>query len=459
MVIFSFVLACLLVSVGLGWFNELSAKEMTMPWLDGYFWLAGIVFIIVTAILAGCYPALYLSSFRPVAVLKGVMTTSRWAALPRKVLVVVQFTVSVGLIISTIVVYRQIQFAKNRPVGYTREGLMTIEMKSDDFKGKYDVLRNELLRTGVVSNMSASMGKVTQVVSGNNGFDWKGKDPNDDESFGTLAVTLDHGQTAGWQFIAGRDFSRDFAGDSSGVVINASFAKYTKLQNPIGETITWKWFGNKMRTYTILGVVRDMVMASPYEPVEPTLFFVKALNGEVSHINIRVHPRVAMGQAIPKIEAVFKKLVPAVPFDYSFVDQDYALKFAAEERIGKLAGFFTVLAIFISCLGLFGLASYVAEQRTREIGVRKVLGASVFDVWRLLSKEFVRLVIIALFISVPIAWSLMQSWLQNYQYRTEMSWWIVAATGLLAIFITLLTISFHAIKAALMNPVKSLRLE
>lgn len=459
-VFFSYLLACILVSIFLPWFNDLSGKAMVMPWWDGYFWLAGIVFIVITAVLAGSYPALYLSSFKPVTGLKGgVFHSGRWASLPRKALVVVQFTVSAGLIISTIIIYKQVLFAKDRPVGYTREGLLTLAMKSDDFKGKYDLLRNELLRTGVVSNMSASMGRVTEVVSGNNGFDWKGKDPKDEESFGTLAVSFDHGKTIGWQFVAGRDYSADFPGDSSGVVVNESFVKYTKLENPVGETITWKWRDKPPVPYTILGVVKDMVMDSPYEPVEPTLFFAKSLNGGVSDLNIRVNPGVAMSAAIPKIEAVFKKLVPAVPFDYTFVDQDYASKFSAEERIGKLAGFFTVLAIFISCLGLFGLASYMAEQRTREIGVRKVLGASIPDLWYLLSKEFVLLVLIAMCISVPITWSFMQKWLQNYQYRADMHWWIIAATGSLVVIITLLTISFHTIKAALMNPVKCLRIE
>jgi len=332
-------------------------------------------------------------------------------------------------------------------------------MKSDDYKGKLDVLRNELLSTGVVSNTSASMGKVTEVVSGNNGFDWKGKNPNDEESFATLAVSIEQGRTAGWQFIAGRDFSPDFPADSSGVVVNEAFAKYTKLQNPVGETITWKWRDKPPVPYTVLGVVRDMVMESPYDPIEPTMFFIKALNGGVSNINIRVKPNVAMSQALPKIEAAFKKIVPSVPFDYSFVDRDYASKFSAEERVGKLAGFITILAILISCLGLFGLASYMAEQRTREIGVRKVLGASIVNLWFLLSKEFVALVLIAMCISVPIAWSFMQSWLENFKYRAGMNWWIVGATGLMVLFITLLSISFHTIKASLMNPVKSLRSE
>ena len=223
--------------------------------------------------------------------------------------------------------------------------------------------------------------------------------------------------------------------------------------------ITWKWHDDPPKPYTVLGVVRDMVMASPYEPVEPTLFFVKALNGGVNWINIKVKPGIAMHTALPKIEASFKQLVPAVPFDYKFVDEEYAIKFAAEERISKLAGFFATLAIIISCLGLFGLASFVAEQRTKEIGVRKVLGASLFDLWQLLSLEFAALVIISLLIAAPVAYYFMHGWLQNYPYRTALSWWIFAAAGLCSIAITLLTVSSQAIKAALANPVKSLRTE
>jgi ABC-type antimicrobial peptide transport system permease subunit len=458
-VILSFVLACFLVNISLSLFNNLAAKEMNVPWNDFYFWLISVGFIFFTGLLAGSYPALYLSSFKPVKVLKGTFRSSRLATIPRKTLVVLQFTVSVALIISTIVVYRQLQLGKDRPVGYTREGLIMIEMKSDDFHGKYDLFRTEFLNTGVVTELSESMGKVTEVVSGNNGFDWTGRNPNKEESFGTLAVTHEHGKTVGWQFITGRDFSRDYTSDSTGVVINESAVQYMELKNPVGETITWKWKDNQPQPYKILGVIRDMVMESPYDPVEPTLFFVKALNGGVNWINIRIKPGVAMSQALPKIESVFKKLVPTAPFDYKFVDQDYALKFAAEERISKLAGFFAALAIFISCLGLFGLATFMAEKRTKEIGVRKVLGASVFNLWGLLSKEFVTLVIVSFLIAVPVSYYLMHTWLENYQFRTDLSWWIFAAAGGGALVITLLTVSFQAIRAAVANPVKSLRTE
>ena len=458
-VILSFLLSVMLVNISLSWFNDLAGKEMKLPWGDLYFWMISLGFIFITGLLAGSYPAFYLSSFIPVKVLKGTFRIGRFASIPRKALVVSQFTVSVALIISTIVVYRQVEFAKNRPVGYSREGLLMIEMKSPDFYGKYDLFRAELLNTGVVSDLSQSMGKVTEVASGNNGFDWKGRDPEKEESFATLAVTHEHGKTVGWQFIAGRDFLRANASDSDAVVINESAAKYIGLQNPIGETISWKWRDDQPKPYKILGVIRDMVMESPYEPVEPTLFFVKALNGGVNWFNIRIHPAVPVSLALPKIEAVLKKLIPSAPFDYKFVDQDYALKFAAEERISKLAGFFAVLAVFISCLGLFGLASFVAEQRTKEIGVRKVLGASVYHLWILLSREFVLLVMISLLLATPIAYYFMFNWLQDYQYRAALSWWIFGIAGGAAMLITLLTVSFQAIKAAISNPVRSLRAE
>ncbi len=458
-VTFSFIASCFLVNLLLPWFNNLSGKEMKLPLNNFYFWSMCIVFIFITSLLAGSYPALYLSSFKPITVLKGTFRAGKLAALPRKVLVVTQFTISVALVISTIVIYRQIQFATNRPVGYDKEGLLMVDMRSDDFFGKYDLLRSELLKTGVVSNMSESMGKSTELVSGNDGFDWTGRNLNKNGSFGTLAVTHEHGKTVGWQFIAGRDFSREFMNDSSGVVINEAAAKYMELKNPVGETITWKWKENRPVPYTILGVIKDMVMESPYDPVEPTMFFIKPLNGGVSCINIRVKTGLAMSKALPAIATVFKKLIPSVPFEYEFADEDYAQKFAAEERVGKLAGFFTILALFISCLGLFGLASFVAGQRTREVGIRKVLGASTFALWRLLSNEFVALVSISLIIAVPIAYYFMHNWLQDYQYRAALSWWIFAAAGAGALVITLLTVSFQSIKAALANPVKSLRTE
>ncbi len=459
-VILAFVIALLVVSVSLPWFNNLAAKQMALPLANGSFWAVSLAFIFITGLLAGSYPAFYLSSFKPVKVLKGTFRVGRLASLPRKVLVVTQFTVSAVLIICTIIVYRQVQFSKSRDMGYSAAGLISLEMKSDDFYGKDDILRNELKKTGVVDEMSESMGKVTELSSNNGGFNWKGKDPKADPNFGTLAISPEYGKTVGWQFITGRDFLPNTPGDSTGLVINETAAKYMALKNPVGEEVTWTWWQNNNQLhYKILGVIKDMVMESPYKIVEPTVFYIKGHNGGVNWINIKMKKNVAASVALPKIEAVFKKIIPSAPFDYKFMDEEYAAKFAAEERTGKLSGFFTTLAIFISCLGLFGLSSFVAEQRQKEIGIRKVLGASVFNLWRLLSKDFMILVVISLLIASPAAYYFMHSWLQNYEYRTEMSWWIFAAAGGGALVITLLTVSWQSIAAALMNPVKSLKTE
>src|SRR3569833_284171 len=407
----SFVLSLFLVYVFLPWFNDISAKDISIPIQSGWFWLAGAIFILLTSIIAGSYPALYLSSFNAVKVLKGTFRVGRFASLPRKVLVVTQFTVSVSLIICTIVVYRQVQAAKDRPVGYTRDGLVMIEKKSGDYDGKYDLLRTELKKTGVVSEISESAGKVTEVVSGNGGFMWRGKDTRLDDQLGTLPVSFEYGKTVGWQFVQGRDFSRDFLTDSSGIVINESAARYMSLKNPVGEAVSWKFQDQPMRYYKILGVVKDMIMESPYEPTYPTIFMIKGHIG-TNIINVKINPKVSAGEALPKIAAVFRKIVPSAPFEYKFADEEYAAKFAAETHIGTLAAIFAALAIFISCLGLFGLSAFVAEQRTKEIGVRKVLGASVVNLWGMLSGNFVRLVILSQIIASPVANYFMHQWLQ-----------------------------------------------
>ncbi|MBN8855661.1 MAG: ABC transporter permease [Sphingobacteriales bacterium 50-39] len=461
MVFFSFVVALVLTAVSLNWFNQLSAKEMTMPWGQPLFWMVSVAFILVTGIISGSYPALFLSSFKPVKALKGAFKLGRGATIPRKVLVVFQFTISVALINCTIIILRQVDHARNRPVGYTREGLVMMKMKSGDFYGKYDLIRNELLRTGVVEEFAESMGKVTEMASNNGGFEWQGSDQGKDQNFGTLAVSPDYGRTIGWQFVQGRDFSREMAGDSTGMVINESAAKFMGLKDPVGMDITWTWWQDRTKVlhYKIIGVVKDMIMQSPYDNMRPIVFYQKGFNGGFSWMLVKVKPSVAMHKALPKIEAVMKKLVPSAPFDYQFADEDYASKFASEERSSKLAGFFAALAIFISSLGLFGLASFTAEQRTKEVGIRKVLGASVLNIWGLLSKEFFLLVIVSLLIAAPTAYYFMYDWLQNYTYRAEISGWVFAASGGAALMITLITVSFQAIRAALSNPTKSLRME
>jgi hypothetical protein len=455
-VILAFFFAMVITGLSLGWFNMLAGKQMAMPFTNFYFWIISFSFVLITGVVAGSYPAFYLSSFLPVKVLKGTFRAGRFASMPRKVLVVLQFTVSVTLVIGTIVVYQQIQFAKNRPVGYNRDGLLLIQMTTPDFFGKYEVLRDKLKNTGAVEEMSQSAGPITAVWSSQGGFKWKGKSPEQQAEFATLSVTSGYGKTVGWQFVDGRDFSSEFATDVSGFVITEGAAKLMNLENPVGEIVHWEPGWRKGDDFKILGVIKDMVMESPYSTPMPTIFF---LADYVSWINVKINPEVSTSDALPKIEAVFKEMMPDVPLDYKFADQEYALKFAYEERVGKLASVFACLAILISCLGLFGLASFTAEQRTKEIGIRKVVGASVFSLCKMLSKDFVVLVIIASVVSVPIAFYFLQDWLQKYQYRTEISWWIFAVVGMGAVIITLLTVTYQAMKAALLSPVKSLRSE
>jgi ABC-type antimicrobial peptide transport system permease subunit len=456
MVAFSYIIAILLVLTILPWFNSVADKIMTIPWTYPFFWLINMVFIIVTALLAGIYPAFYLSSFKPIKTLKGTFRVGRLAALPRKTLVIVQFTVSVTLIISTIIVYQQIQFAKSRPVGYTRDGLLMIPKTTDELRGKYDVLRTGLKNTGVVAEMAESASALTDIGSMNGGFDWKGKDPSLQMDFGTLGITYEYGKTIGWQFIAGRDFSRDYPTDSAGFIVNETAVKLMGLKHPIGESIRWDTDFFDGENFKIIGVVKDMVMKSPFEPIKPTIFF---LQGYKNYVLVKINPNVSTSDALPKIEAAFKKVAPNSPFDYQFVDETYARKFGEEERMANLVTFFAILAIFISCLGLFGLASFIAEQRTKEIGIRKVLGASVTNLWQMLSKDFLILVIISCLIATPLTWYFMSEWLEKYTYRTEISWWIFVIVSLFSLMICLMTISYQAIKAALMNPVKTLKTE
>ncbi|MDR3715357.1 MAG: ABC transporter permease [Puia sp.] len=455
--IFAFILSIALVELTLPWFNAIAGKSIIIPWTSGSFWMAGLVFCLFTGLLAGSYPALYLSSFKPVKVLKGLFRAGRLAALPRKVLVVVQFTVSIALIIGTIIVYQQIRFAKNRPVGYSRDGLLALEMVSPEFQGKYDLIRNELKNTGAVDEVAESDGELMEVGStqGIQAFDWKGKPSGLNGDMAYITITPGYGRTIGWQFLDGNDLSGGSSVDSSEIIINEAAAQKMELRDPVGETITWKntQIGGR---YKIRGVVKNIVMNSPYEAAQPTIFLLK---GDLNWILIKINPAISAGAGLSKIGAVFKKLLPAVPFDYKFVDDAYAAKFAAEERVGKLASFFAVLAVFISCLGLFGLASFVAEQRTREIGVRKVLGASTINLWGLLSKDFIGLVVLSNLIAGPLAWLVLHQWLKQYEYRTPIHWWVFGLSGLGALLITLITVSYQALKAALMNPVKSLKNE
>ena len=449
---FAFILSLLLVQLTLPFFNDVAGKKLAVPWGNPVFWALCIVFSFITGLIAGSYPALYLSSFEPVKILKGTFRAGRLASIPRKVLVVVQFSVSVILIIGTIIVFRQIQFAKNRPIGYSRDGLVIMEMRTGDIHQHFDAVRNELLQTNAVASIAESGSPVTAVWSTNAGFDWKGKDPNQAVDFPNIDVSYDYGKTVGFQFKEGRDFSRDFSSDSAAFIINETAAKFMGLKDPVNETI--KWDG---QPFTVIGVIKDMIIESPYTAVRPMLYHLTKDIGNI--VTVKLNPKASASSSLAKIESVFKKYNPSQPFEYQFIDEQYARKFENEQRIGKLASFFAVLAIFISCLGLFGMASFVAEQRTKEIGIRKVLGASVFNLWKLLSTEFVLMVLLSCSIAIPVAYYFLSKWLMNYEYHTAISWWVFGVSVAGALMITLLTVSFQAIRAAVANPVKSLRTE
>ena len=454
----AFTISIIIVQLALPWFNEVSGKRIEILWNAPGFWFACMGFALITGLIAGSYPALYLSAFQPVKVLKGTLSVGRFSSVPRKVLVVVQFTVSVTLIIGTLVIFRQIQFAESRPIGYSIHGVISASIKTDEIMTHYDALRNDLLGTGAVAEIAASETPVTETFTTNSGFEWKDKDPDIADEFVTVGVTHDFGKAIGWQIKDGKDFSKDMASDSAGFIVNEAAVKYMALKNPIGEVMRW----GKNGEWKIIGVAEDMVTQSPYSGIRPMIFFLRSKRNSFIRyniINIKLNPIVNATEALTKIEPIFRKYDPANAFEYKFADQEFGKKFSNEKRIGNLAFVSATLAILISCLGLFGLASFVAEQRTKEIGIRKVLGASVSQLWQLLSTDFVVLVIISCVVAIPLSFYFMNNWLMQYQYRMIISWPIFATASIGALLITLLTVSFQSIKAALTNPVKSLRSE
>jgi putative ABC transport system permease protein len=450
--VMAFMLSIVLVLLFMPYFNQLCGKDLSILWSNPLFWGTSIGFTLFTGLLAGSYPALYLSSFNPVKVLKGSFKAGKLAAIPRKVLVVTQFTVSVVLIIGTVVVFRQIQFAQDRPVGYSREGLLTMEMTNGDLHRQFNAFRLDLLKSGAVAEVAESSSPATAINNFMGGISWKGKDPSFNSKFANVRVTSEFGKTIGFKFVSGRDFSRELFNDSSSVVINEAAVKYMGMKDSLGETIQ-----TERKPLTIIGVIKDMVMESPYAQAQPTIFYLQ--NRGFDYVDIRLNPKISAGNALAKIEAVCKVYSPAVPFAYKFADDEYAAKFANEQRIGSLARCFAALAILISCLGLFGMASFMAEQRRKEIGVRKVLGASVLRLLSNMTTDFVGLTVIALLIAFPIAYFAMHKWLQAYTYRTSLPWWVFALTALGTILITVITVSYQSARAAMANPVRSLRNE
>lgn len=446
------VISVLLAQAAMPWFSSVSGKSINIPWTNPMFWITLVGFTLAVGFISGSYPAFYLSSFKPVRALKGVMKASRSAVLPRKVMVVLQFTISVILITGTFVVIKQVEFARNRPMGYNSDGLVSSPVRTDNIKLHVEAFCNDLRATGAVVNVSLTDIDITNTGTTNSGLFWKGKPDDMQEQFWTLRVTHDFGALAKWELVAGRDF---LPGDSSGFIVNETAARYMDMKSPVGETIRW----GKNGEFKIIGVVKDMITLSPYSPAKQMIFFIPQRTDWFRNANMRLNPEMSVVDAMEKVETVFKKYDPDNAFEYSFVSDRYAEKFNNEKRVAKLSSGLAGLGIFICCLGLFGLASYMAEQRTKEIGIRKVLGASVAGLWSMMSRDLVVLVVIAGVIAVPAAYYLSNDWLSQFEYRVPLSWYIFVMAIGGAFVIALLTVSYHALRAAFANPVKSLRSE
>ncbi|MEO8710565.1 MAG: ABC transporter permease [Parafilimonas sp.] len=444
----AFVFAVLFAWMSLPVFNTLAEAHIVIPFGNIYFWLLMTGCLLVTALLAGSRPAFYLSSFNPVKVLKGAIHAGK-SSLSRKVLVVIQFSCSIALIISTVIIYQQIQFAKNRPTGYSLNRLLSTNMNDDLYKN-FTALKNELITKGIISSITTASSPATDVSWHSDVDQWAGKNPGETVEMGTIIVSEDYFKTVGMRLNDGRDFANAY--DSTSVIFNEAAIKRLRLKNPVGQKINWQ--GTE---FTIAGVAKDALMISPFKAADPTMFFCAP--DAQGNLLYRLSPDIKTQDAITKLTAIFNKYAPAYPYDYSFSDETYASKFKLEMLIGKLAGIFAALAIFISCLGLFGLAAYVAEQRKKEIGIRKVLGASVQQIWLLLSKDFIVLVLISCLIAAPISFYFLHNWLLNYDYRISIGAGVFVLGGLMTLLITIITISFQAIKAAIANPAKSLRTE
>ncbi len=445
----SSVLAIVLVELVLPSYNLLVNKNISIDYSNPWLWSVAIGWVFVIGIFAGSYPAFYLSSFQPVKVLKGKVSIGKGATTPRKVLVTLQFGFSIFLIIGTIVIYQQIMHVKNRDIGYDRENLMQI-WTNGELETNFQTIREELVKTGVVKSVCKSNSPITSIFS-NNEVKWEGM-PDQRVGFSTVATEYDYTETMGIKMIEGRDFSRDFKSDSMAVIINQAAVDLMGMNEPIGRKLTYN-----DRELEIIGVMPDVVMASPYQPVEPmTLIFDPDWS---STITIRLNKSQDLSESINTIESVFKKLNPTYPFEFRFADADFERKFATINLISRLATVFASLAIIITCLGLFGLAAFTAEQRTKEVGIRKVMGASVSSLVVLISKDFSRLVIFGFLISGPVAWWFLNNFLERYTYRIAIMWWILPLAGATALVLALIIVSTQALKAATANPTQSLRSE
>lgn len=446
----AFILSIAVVYLVLPAFNQLVDKRLVLDLFQPYFWLAALTIILITGILAGSYPALYLSSFNPIKVLKGTFVSGKAAVLPRRILVVAQFSISILLISATIIIHQQINHIKNRDTGYDPDNLIMIST-SPETQRNFAVIKQELLSTGMISAITRTLSPITDIWWRSPSPDWEGKPAGANIIFSGEMADVEFTKTMGIKMLQGKDFSGT-PSDSSAMILNKAAIEVMNLKNPVGMQMR---YGG--RNYQVIGVTENVIMGSPFEAVDPmvVIFNPNAANS----ISIRLNKSIQPQQAMASIEGVFKKYNPAYPFEYRFVDEEFGRKFITEELISRITNIFAGLAIFICCIGLAGLASFTIQKRIREIGIRKVLGASVSQLLLLISKDFLKLVLIAFVIATPVAWWFMNNWLEKYAYRITISIWLFGIVGILVLMLALIIVSANTMKAAIANPVKSLRTE
>lgn len=446
----AFAVAVLVAQLVLPYYNDLVQKKLFIDYTSGEFWMYSLGMIFITGIVSGSYPAFYLSSFQPVKVLKGKPTIGKGASTPRKVLVTLQFGFSILLIIGTIVIYQQIQLVKARDLGYDQEGLMSVSY-TNEVQKNYRAIKAELLNTGVVEAVTKSNSQITDINS-NNFLGWPGKPEDLRVIFTTIATEYDYTKTMGIKLIEGRDFSEEFKSDTASILINKAALALMNLKDPIGTELDL-WGGKRK----LIGIMDDVLMGSPYQPVKP-LFAI--LDPEwIDAVSIRLKRTNDIQASVEAVKKVFEKYAPAYPFEYRFADVEFQKKFTNINLQSTLASLFASLTIIITGLGLFGLASFTAEQRTKEIGIRKVLGATVPSLMSLINRDFSKLVLISFVLSAPLAWWLLSKYLERYPIRTEIQWWVFPLTGAIALLFALLVVSTQAWRAAHANPATSLRSE
>jgi putative ABC transport system permease protein len=446
--ILSFGITIGMVEGLLPFYNNLVGKSLSLDFGSPVIWGLALAIILVTGLASGSYPAFFLSSFKPVAVLKGRLTSIR-GNLPRKIMVTTQFFFSIGLVIGTIVIYSQLQYVKNRQTGYDINNLLTVPA-TGDIQKNYESIKRDLLDKSLAKAVTVSSSPITDIQSWSQP-EWQGQREDQRVFFGIISIGYDYTKTLGTEMLLGRDFDATF-NDSTSVLLNESAVNFMGIENPVGTTIRMD-----DKDYKVAGVIKNVVMTSPYGPASRTLFFF--IPNWTSDVLIRLPATGNIHDVMEGIGGVFKKYNPNFPFSYAFVDQEFNKKFAAEELIGNLANTFAILAIFISCLGLFGLSAFAAEQRTKEVGIRKVMGASVLNILTLFSKDFSKLILIAFLLAAPLTWWFMHQWLLNYTYRVTIQWWMILGGGILGLVLTWVIVGTQAIRASLINPSETLRME